>query len=154
MCSHIVGLLKQLIHYVIIIIKLQSVPADLMQQSWHKLRLTEIKAAPVMYVLFSKAKQSEAARRDPVLYKQEYNFEQQQYLKEGLLQDLPACAFANILATDTPTQYLAISFGFKEAGRVTALQFGDVLLCKSPPTELLIHTFCQYSTVFQLQSTK
>ena len=30
-----------------------------MQQSWHKPRPTEIQAAPVMNVLFSKAKQSE-----------------------------------------------------------------------------------------------
>jgi len=38
MCSHVVGLLKQLIHYVML--KLQSVPSDLvctqMKQSWHK----------------------------------------------------------------------------------------------------------------------
>ena len=66
-CSHIVGLLKQLIHYVMM--KLQSVPADLtctqMQQSWHKPRPTEIQAAPVMNVLFSKAKQSEI-NKEPV----------------------------------------------------------------------------------------
>ena len=58
-CSHIVGLLKQLIHYMMM--KLQSVPADLtctqMHQSWHKPRPTEIKAPPIMNVLFSKAKQ-------------------------------------------------------------------------------------------------
>jgi len=65
-CSHTVGLLKQLI-----LMKFQSVPADLtctqMQQSWHKCCLTEIKAAPIMNVLFSKSKQSKAAMRDPVL---------------------------------------------------------------------------------------
>ena len=80
-------------HYTMM--KLQSVPADLtctqMQQLWHKPRPTEIKAAPVMNVLFSKVKQSEA-KRDPVmcsLYEahakcvQEYNFEQQQCLKKA-----------------------------------------------------------------------
>ena len=37
MCSHVVGLLKQLIHYVSM--KMKTVPVDLctqMQQSWHK----------------------------------------------------------------------------------------------------------------------
>ena len=68
MCSHIVGLLKQLFHYVIM--KLQSVSAYLtctrMQQSWHKPCRTEIQAAPVMNVLFSKEKWSEA-KGDPVM---------------------------------------------------------------------------------------
>ena len=44
MCSHIVGLLKQLIHYVLM--KLHCVPVDLtctqMQQSWNKPRPTEL----------------------------------------------------------------------------------------------------------------
>ena len=65
MCTHIVSLLKQLIHYVMK--KLQPVPADLtcsqMQQSWNKPRPTEIQAAPVMNVFFSKAIQSEAKKR-------------------------------------------------------------------------------------------
>jgi len=110
--------------------KLQFVPADLtcteMQQSWHKPHPIEIKEAPVMNVLFSKAKQYEAARRDPVLCSlyeahakcvQEYNFEQQQCLK-----DLPACTFASMLATDPPTQYLATQFGNVPKGCVLSYQ--------------------------------
>ena len=72
-----------------------------------------------MNVVFSKAKQSES-KRDPVmcsLYEArakcvpEYKFEQQQYLKEGLLEVHSACAFAKIHTTDPPTQYLATPFG-------------------------------------------
>ena len=64
MCSHVIGLLKQLIHYVMM--KLKSVPADLtctqMQQTWHKPRPTEIKPVPVTNVFFYKTKQSEAKK--------------------------------------------------------------------------------------------
>jgi len=59
MCSHIVGLLKQLIHYVLM--KLNYVPVNLtctqMQQSWHKLWPTEIEPDPVMSIAYCKAKQ-------------------------------------------------------------------------------------------------
>ena len=69
MYSHVFGLLKQLIHYVMI--KLQSVPADLactqMKQSWHKPQPAEINAAPVMNIPFSKAKQSDV-KREPALF--------------------------------------------------------------------------------------
>ena len=64
MCSHIVGLLKQLIYYAMM--KQKSVHVDLtyiqIQQSWHKPRPTEIESVPVMNVSFCKAKQSEAIR--------------------------------------------------------------------------------------------
>ena len=67
MYSHIVGLHKQLIHY--IMMKLKFVPVDLactqMQQPWHKPCPTEIQPVPVMNVSFCKAKQSEA-KKDPV----------------------------------------------------------------------------------------
>ena len=150
MYSHIVGLLKQLIHYTMM--KLQSVPADLtctqMQQLWHKHRPTEIKAAPVMNVLFSKVKQSEA-KRDPVmcsLYKarvkcvQEYNFEQQQCLKEGLLNYHSACAFAKLLSTNPPTQYLATQFGSVPTGCVLsyqALEYDKPQVSRESPSDLL-----------------
>jgi len=69
-CSHIVGLLKQLIHYVLM--KLKLTPLDLsctqMQQSWHKPRPTQIEAKPIMDVSFCKAKQHQAvAKKDPVV---------------------------------------------------------------------------------------
>jgi len=54
MCSHVIGLLKQIIHYAMM--KLQSVPEDMactqMQQSWHKPRPSHIEAEPVMNVVF------------------------------------------------------------------------------------------------------
>ena len=60
MCSHIIGLLKQLIHYVLM--KLHCVPVDLtctqIQQSWYKLWPTEIELALVMSIACCKAKQS------------------------------------------------------------------------------------------------
>ena len=64
MCNHVVGLLKQLIYYVMM--KLKSVPAYLtctqMQKSWHKPRSTEIEPFPVMNVAFCKVKQCEAKK--------------------------------------------------------------------------------------------
>ena len=150
MCSHIVRLLKQLIHYTMM--KLQSVPADLtctrMQQSWHKPRPTEIKAAPVMNMLFSKAKQSEA-KSDPVmcsLYKahakcvQEYNFEQQQCLKEGLLNDHPACAFTKLLSTNPPNSTWPLnSEMFQQAMLLSyqALEYDKPQVSRESPSDLL-----------------
>ena len=140
MCNHIVRLLKQLIYYVIM--KLQSVPADLtctqLQQSWYRPR-PPIKAASVMSVFFSKAKQSES-KRDLVLCSlyearakcvQEYNF-QQQYLKAGLLKDHPTCAVASILATDPPTQYLATPFGNILKGSVLSQQWSMKTTQRNP----------------------
>ena len=89
MCSHTVGLLKQLIHYVLM--KLKSVSADLsctqMQQTWHKPRPSQIEAEPIMNVVFCKAKQHQPdTNKDPVtcsLYEaralpmQNYNTEEQ-----------------------------------------------------------------------------
>ena len=111
MCSHVIGLLKQIIHYVMM--KLKSVPADLsctqMQQLWHKPRPTHIEAEPVMNVTFCKAKQTldqTDINKYPVicsLYEaraqtvQHYSSEQQINLKEGLVTSKPTCAFAQIL---------------------------------------------------------
>ena len=114
--------------------KLKSVPADLtctqMQQTWHKPRSTEIKPVSVTNVFFCKAKQSEA-KKDPIicsLYEartkcvQEYSFEQQQCLKEGLLQDHLTCAFAQILACDPPEEYMNTPFGSVPKGSLLSYQ--------------------------------
>ena len=67
-------------------------------------------------------------------------FEQQQYLKEGLLNDHPACAFAKLLSTNLPTQYLATQFGSVPTGCVLSYQ---ALKCDKPqvsresPSDLL-----------------
>jgi len=53
---------------------------------------------------------------------QEYNFEQQQCLKEGLLEVHPTCAFASILTTNPPTQYLATPFGSVPKGCILSYQ--------------------------------
>ena len=72
MCNHVVGLLKQIIYYVLM--KLKSVPEDLsctqMQQLWHKPRSTHIEAEPVMNVTFCKAKQCQTTadvKKNPVI---------------------------------------------------------------------------------------
>ena len=61
MCSHVVGLLKQLIHYVMI--KVKAVPVDLtctqMQQTWHKPRPSHIEAEPVMSIAFCRTRQNQ-----------------------------------------------------------------------------------------------
>ena len=132
MCSHVVGLLKQLIHYVMM--KLKSVSADLtctqMHQSWHKPRPTEIESVPVMNVAFCKAKQCEA-KKDPIiciLYKarakcmQVYSFEQQQCLKEGFLEDHPTCAFAKMLSHDPLEEYVDTPFGSVPKSSVLSYQ--------------------------------
>ena len=72
-----------------------------------------------MNILFSKAKQSDVKRK-PILCNlyeacakclNEYNFEQQQCLKKGLLNNHPSWAFASLLPTNPPTQYLTTPFG-------------------------------------------
>ena len=64
-CSHVVGLLKQLIHYVSM--KMTAVPDDLsftqMQQSWHKPQPCQISAESVMNVTFYKAKQGQQLKK-------------------------------------------------------------------------------------------
>ena len=123
MCSHIVGLLKQLIHYVLM--KLKYVPVDLtctqIQQSWHKPRPTEIEPTPVMSIAYCKAKQSASqVKKNPVvcsLYEartksvQDYNFEQQHGLKSGLLDDHSSCAFAQLLPDNPPEEFVSTPFG-------------------------------------------
>ena len=79
---------------------------------------------------FSKAKQSEA-KKEPVTCSgcaksvQEYNFKLQQCLKDGLLKDHPACAFAEILSSDPPTKYSASPFGNFPTGCVLSYQAID-----------------------------
>ena len=134
MCSHIVGLLKQLIHYVLM--KLKYVPVDLtctqMQQSWHKPRPTEIEPAPVMSIAYCKAKQSTSqAKKNPVvcsLYEaraksvQDYNFEQQHDLKSGLMDDHPSCAFAQLLPDNPPEEFVSTPFGCTPKGSILSYQ--------------------------------
>ena len=59
MCSHVIGLLKQTIHDVMM--KYKSIPCDLsctqMQLSWHKPRPILIDAEPKTNVTFCKTKQ-------------------------------------------------------------------------------------------------
>ena len=112
MCSHVVGLLKQLIHYVSM--KMKTVPVDLsctqMQQSWHKPRPCQISAEPIMNVTFCKAKQGQELKKNPIncsLYDarsptlHEYNTDHQLQLKNNLMIDHPSCAFARILTSTT-----------------------------------------------------
>ena len=135
MCSHVIGLLKQIIHYAMM--KNKSVPSDLsctqMQQSWHKPRPIHIEAEPVMNVTFCKAKQCQTeAKKNPVicsLYEarahavQDFNHEQQMNLKQGLIQHKPTCAFAQILPASTITQDLMTSsFGVVPKGSVLSYQ--------------------------------
>ena len=97
MYSHVIGLLKKVIHYVVM--KCESIPEDLyctqMQQTWHKPRLSHIEAEPVMNITFSNAKQSVGNKKNPAvcsLYEarasaaQEYCHEQHLRLKEGLIK--------------------------------------------------------------------
>ena len=59
-CSHVVGLLNQLIRYVMM--KVKAVPVDLtctqMQQTWHKPRLSHIEAEPFMNIVFAEPDES------------------------------------------------------------------------------------------------
>ena len=127
-CSHTVGLLKQLIHYVMM--KLKSVPADLtctqMQQTWHKPRPSKIESETVMNIAYSKAKQSDG-KRDPVtctLYEaraqvtQDYCFEQQKNLKTSLLNHFPSCAFAQVIPEMPPEEYINTPFGNMPKGSI------------------------------------
>jgi len=112
MCSHVVGLLKQSIHYVSM--KVKAVSVDLsctqMQQSWHKPRPCQISAEPITNVTFCKAKQGQELKKDPIncsLYDarspalREYNTDHQQQLHINLMRDQPSCAFARILTSTT-----------------------------------------------------
>ena len=133
-CSHIVGLLKQLIHYVLM--KLNYVPVDLtctqMQQSWHKPRPTEIEPAPVMSIAYLKAKQSASqAKKNPVVCSlcearvnsvQDYNFEQLHGLKSGLLDDHSSCAFAQLLLDNPPEEFVSTPFGCTPKGSILSYQ--------------------------------
>ena len=135
-CSHVVGLLKQLIHYVMM--KVKVVPADLtctqMQQTWHKPRPTQIEAEPVMNVCFRKASQMQNhPKRDPVvctLYEaraqgmQAYSIKQQEDLKAGLLKSQSQCAFAQILNV-TSEEHVSTHFGEVPKGSVLSYQLSD-----------------------------
>ena len=155
MCSHVVGLLKQLIHYVMM--KVKAVPVDLtctqMQQTWHKPRPSQIEAELVMNVAFCKASQTQTTpKREPIvcmLYEaraqavQEYSFKQQHDLKKGLSVCHPGCAFAQILLNVPPKQHIATHFG--HAPKVSSLSYQltdyekpsvvkpDMSVCNLPP---------------------
>ena len=132
-CSHVIGLLKQIIHYVMM--KLKSVPEDLsctqMQQLWHKPRPTHIEPEPVMNVTFCKAKQCQTdIKKNPVictLYEarshalQNYSYEQQMNLKEGLVQCKPTCGFAQILPESAIQNVTMTPFG--AAAKVSILSY-------------------------------
>jgi len=130
MCSHVVGLLKQMIHYVMM--RLTHVPTDLtctqIQQSWHRSLPSEIEPTPVMNIAFCKANQSTTeAKKDPVicsLYEaraksmQEYSYEQQQSLKQGLKEDHSSCAYARILPDIPPKDFVSTPFGSVPKGSI------------------------------------
>jgi len=135
MCSHVTGLLRQIVHY--IIMKCKSVPEDLcctqMQQTWHKPRSTHIEAEPVMNVTFCKAKQSVVtdSKQNPVvcsLYEarasavQEYSHDQQLRLKEGLIKCKPTSAFAQILPNNSAEHMITTLFGFTPKGSTLSYQ--------------------------------
>ena len=134
MCSHAIGLLKQIIHYVMM--KLQYVPEDMtctqMQQSWHKPRPSHIEAEPVMNVAFCNAKQQEETKKLPAictLYEarahavQDYSYEQQPNLKAGLLESKPTCTFAQILPdNDSQLKLIITPFGWVPKGSIISYQ--------------------------------
>ncbi len=135
-CSHIVGLLKQLIHY--IMMKVKAVPVELtctqMQQTWHKPRPSQIEAEPVMNVAFCKASQTQRnPKRELILctlYEaraqamQEYSFSQQHDLKVGLSKCLPHCAFAQTLNVPAE-EYVTTQFGLAPKGSILSYQLSD-----------------------------
>ena len=130
MCSHVIDLLKQIIHYVMM--KLKSVPEDLsctqMQQSWNKPRPTHIEAEPVMNVTFCKAKQCQTdIKKNPAictLYEtralalQDYTYKQQQNLKENLSQCKPTCASAQIFPSSVIQDLMTTPFGVVLKGNI------------------------------------
>lgn len=134
MCSHVVGLLKQILHYVMM--KCKSVPEDLcctqMQQAWHKPRSTHIEAEPVMNVMFCKAKQQcTSSKKSPAvcsLYEarasavQEYCHVQQLRLKEGLIKYKPTSAFASILPDSSAEKMVTTFFGAAPKGSILSYQ--------------------------------
>ena len=136
MCSHVVGLIKQIIHYAMM--KIKSVPDDLtctqMQQTWHKPRPSQIEAEPVMNVSFRRASQSQRnPKRDPIICTlfearaqamQEYNDQEQHGLRIGLSQYQPQCAFSHTLR-ETPEEFVTTQFGRVPKGSVLSYQLSD-----------------------------
>ena len=136
MCSHVVGLLKQVIHYALM--KVKAVPEDLtctqMQQTWHKPRPSQIEAEPVMNVSFRKACQRQSTpKRDPVVCTlfeararavQEYSEKQQQDLRAGLQQCHSKCAFSHTLRA-VPEELVATKFGHVPKGSILSYQLSD-----------------------------
>ena len=136
MCSHVVGLIKQIIHYAMM--KIKSVPDDLtctqMQQTWHKPRPSQIEAEPVMNVSFRRASQSQSnPKRDPIICTlfevrsqamQEYNDQEQHGLRIGLSQYQPQCAFSHTLR-ETPEEFVTTQFGRVPKGSVLSYQLSD-----------------------------
>ena len=132
MCSHVIGLLKQIIHYVMM--KCKSVPEDLcctqMQQTWHKPRPIHIEAEPVMNVTFCKAKQGVAmdSKQNPAVCSlcearasavQEYSHAQQLRLKEGLIKYKPT---SQILSQNSAERMIATFFGAAPKGSILSYQ--------------------------------
>ena len=136
MCSHVVGLLKQLIHYIMMNVK--AVPVDLtctqMQQTWHKPRPSHIEAEPVMNIAFCRARQNQMnPKREPIirtLYEaraqvmQEYSFKQQHDLKVGLSVCQPRCVFAQILNVP-PKEIIATHLRHAPKGSILSYQLSD-----------------------------
>ena len=136
MCSHVVGLLKQLIHYVTM--KVKTVRVDLictqMQQTWHKPWPSQIEAEPVMNVAFRRARQNQRnPKRDPIVYTlyearaqamQEYSIKQQHELRMGLFKCQPQCAFAHTLKLISE-EHITTLFGRVPRGSVLSYQLSD-----------------------------
>ena len=176
MCWHVIGLLKQVIYYVMM--KHKCIPGNLsctqIQQSWHKPRLIHIEAEPVMNVTLSKAKQCQTkAKKNPVicsLYEagahavQDFNHEQQLNLKQGLIQHKLTCAFAQILPTSTTTQHsMTTSFGVVPKAFVLSyqsLEYERLDKSKQPtlkalpslPLGMLEDTACVYEIIIMSKS--
>ena len=136
MCSHVVGVLKQLIHYALM--KVQTVPDDLtctqMQQTWHKPRPSQIEAEPVMNVSSRRASQTQSTpKRDPVVCTlfeararavQDYSEKQQHDLRAGLQQCQPKCAFSHTLRV-VPEEFVTTQFGRVPKGSILSYQLCD-----------------------------
>ena len=135
-CSHVVGLIKQLIHYAMM--KTKRVPDDLtctqMQQTWHKPRPSQIEAESVMNVSFRRVSQSYSTpKRDPVICTlfearaqamQEYSDQQQLDLRTGLSRCQPECAFYHTLR-EIPEEFVSTQFGSVPKGSVLSYQLSD-----------------------------
>ena len=122
MCSHVVGLLKQLIHYVMM--KLQSVPC----QSFPALPLNITENVPCVFNIRSEEEHTQLSLMNLTLDE------------------------AHTLEQSTCLQSQSTKWKESRVEQVTASRFGDVLLWKSPPTTSFINTFLILASIqlFQL----